>query len=700
VADWAAVRRIGAAETRPDAPYPGPRPFLRTEQDRFFGRAIESRALAEFWQDNRIVLAVGPAASGKTSLLHAGVLPILTRNGAHVLPPGRVSGGSTFPGAALPKHNPFTLALLRSWSSGEAPTRLVDLTVRDFIRAYAQCHSGLLYAAIDQVDDLPADLSPRQAHRDAFLAELADAVEAESRLHLLLLAREDGAHMISAKLERAARFELGALTRPGAIEAVTGPVVGTGRSFADEAAEKLVTDLQTSRIVVINGAERHVRSDRVEPSLLQAVCASLWDSLPSDTERITIRDVRLFGDVDRALAAHCSRVVASVADNFSRQVAWVRNWLLRTFITELGTRGMAYEGVVETAGLPNTIARALEDEHLLSVELRSGSRWYELLADRLIQPLRDAVDELPPVVDPADYLAAAERALARGELDVAQRYAEATLRGSADTDLRLHAEMESLLGNIAAERGESAEAKAEAESHYRAAARLFETLRDTPAVASQLAAVGQMLIAQERPEDALDELRAAIDRMPSDPVIQTDLAVALWQLGERNAAVAVLTAVLAMDGGSTVALRARGEILADLGEARQAMLDLDRVTLESRPSTRAARGLALAKLGDQSSANLEVDDAVAEAPWNGAVLLHAARAKALNGDDDAAEELARRAVDANDPGLPPYHREVALQLAGHKHGNSRAKLVAPGSIATGSCRRSAWMRVRAGRGKR
>jgi tetratricopeptide (TPR) repeat protein len=330
---------------------------------------------------------------------------------------------------------------------------------------------------------------------------------------------------------------------------------------------------------------------------------------------------------------------------------------------------------VETAAAQNEIARALADRHLLSVTLRASSRWYELLADRLIQPLRDAVDELPPAAAaPEGYLAAAERALARGELDVARRYAGLTLRGSPDTDLRLRAETESLLGNIAAERGEAAEAKVEAESHHRASARLFETLRDTPAVAGQLAAVGQMLIDQQRPEDALEELRAAIDRMPGDPVIQTDLALALWWLGESHAAVAVLTAVLALDGGNTVALRARGEILADLGQADRAMLDLDRVTLEERPSTRAARGLALAKLGDRSGANLDVDDAVAEAPWNGAVLLHAARAKALNGDENAAEELARRAVDANDPGLPTYHREVALQLAGHKHGNSQAKL--------------------------
>ena len=92
-----------------------------------------------------------------------------------------------------------------------------------------------------------------------------------------------------------------------------------------------------------------MRDDRVEPSLLQAVCAQLWDSLPTDSERISIRDVRLFGDADKALAAHCGRVIAAVADDFDRQVAGIRHWLLRTFITELSTRGMAYQGVAETA---------------------------------------------------------------------------------------------------------------------------------------------------------------------------------------------------------------------------------------------------------------------------------------------------------------------------------------------------------------
>jgi tetratricopeptide (TPR) repeat protein len=602
-------------------------------------------------------------------------MPILGRQGEHVLPPGRVSGGTAFPSAALPEHNPYTLALLRSWSPDEVPARLVDLSIQVFVRGRAPSRN-VLYAAIDRVDDLLADPGPRRHYRDKFLAELAAALAGEPRLHLLLLGREDGADLVSRELGRAVRFDLPPLTRRGAIQAVTGPVAGTRRSFAEDAPAKLIADLLTSRVVVAGGPGRQFGNDQVEPSLLQAVCRSLWDALPPDAGRITMRDVRLFGDADKALAAYCGRIIATVADDFDYPVAWIRQWLLRTFITDLGTRGMAHEGLTETSGAPNSIARALADKHLLSAVPRSGSRWYELLADRLIQPLRNATDELPPAVHPTEYLDSAERALARGELDLAQRYAEATSRVASDNDLRLHAEVQSLLGDIAAERGESAAAKGEAEDHYRAAARLFEALHDTPAVASMLAATGQMLVAQDRREDALSEFIAAADRVPSDPVIHTDLALALWGLGKIDAAVAVLDTVLVKDGGNTLALRARGEILADRGDPRRAMLDLDRVTLDEKPATRAARGLALARLGDQSGANLEVDDAVAEAPRNGAVLLHAARAKSLTGDEGAAEELARRAVDARGPGLPPYHREVALQLAGQnqKHGNSRAKL--------------------------
>lgn len=641
-----------------ERPYPGSRPFRETEQDRFFGRSADAATLAELWRANRLTVAVGPVASGKTSLLHAGVFPLVAGKRLDVLPAGRISYGSTFHFAALPEHNPYTLALLKSWSPGETVTRLVGVSIYDFIRRRAERHDAAILAPIDQAEELLVDSGPRWTYRQRFLSELARAMQDEPRLHLLLVVREEALPIFSDLLGNGAMLHVRPLTPQSALEAATGPVADTGRSYATGAAERLIMDLQTSRIDLSGGGQWHMADDHIEPSLLQVACVSLWDSLPSDMKVITARDVRIYCDIDMALAAYCGRIITMVADYHDLSAASLRSWLLDTFVTELGTRGTAYEGMTDTAGMPNAVVHALEDRHLLSAQLRSNSRWYELLSDRLIEPLHQAADERPTSVNPVEHLRSAERALALGELDVAERYAQESLRTSSNTDFRLRAEVGSLLGSLARER----EKPAEAVDRYRDAASLFEAVQDTGAVASQLAAVGQTLLAQGRPADAVDELRAAVGRMPNDPVMQTELALALWQLGEGGAAVAVLTTVLGINGGNPEALRARGEILADLGDARDAMRDLDRVPLQNRPSARAARGLAFAQLGEYSAASQEIADAIAEAPRNGPVLLYAARAMALSGDEFKAGELARRAVDAADPVLPAQHREVALQL--------------------------------------
>ena len=640
-------------------PYVGARPFQQADRWWFCGREPEIKALADLWRANRLTVLLGPAAGGKTSLLQAGVLPLVSGQRYEVLPPGRVSYGTTFPAAALPEHNPYTLALLRSWTPGEAPSRLVSLTVEEFVRRRAERHDRTILAVIDQAEELLVDSGPRQGHRRRFFAELTAAMATVPRFHLLMMLREGALGPVASALGSGARCELKPLAPQNAFKAVTAPVAGTGRTYEAEAAEEIVTAVQTSRIVSARGEERYVVDEGVQPELLQVVCARLWDALPADCALITKRDVRRYGSANHVLAAHCGRIIAAVADEHDMPTSRLRSWLLATFITELGTRGRAYEGVTDTAGMPNTVIRALEDRHLLTAELRSGARWYELLSDRLIEPLRlSSAEEQPPTADAAGYLRTAERALAIAELDRATKYAQASLRAAAGTDLRLRAEAGSFLGNVAYER----EKPGEAEAHYRNAARLYGTVGDTGAVARQLAAAGQMLLAQGRLAEAVDELRAAVERLPNDPAMKTELGQALWQLGQGQAAVAVLNSVLGVDGGNSEALRARGEILAYLGEPRSALVDLNRVKLHDRPSARAARGLALAELGDHSAAGQEIKDALAEAPRNGPVLLYAARATALGGDKAGAKELAMRAVDASDPSLSSPHRHSTLEL--------------------------------------
>jgi tetratricopeptide (TPR) repeat protein len=310
--------------------------------------------------------------------------------------------------------------------------------------------------------------------------------------------------------------------------------------------------------------------------------------------------------------------------------------------------------------MPNTVARSLVDRHLLASEHRSSTRWYQLLNDRLIEPLRHASlkGAVPPTAN--DHLAVARRQLALGEVDAALEHAKRALHGQPT--LRMQAEAEALLANIAYEQGEPTEAL----PHYREATSLLQAAGDTAAAVSCMAAVGQVLLTLGRFREAVAEFRIAVGIAPNTPALQTQFALALWQIGEGEAAVAILNDVLGANPGNREALRARGEILADLGDARRAMLDLERQSVRDRASTQAAHGLALARLGDYSGATKEIDAAIETAPRHGRVRLYAARASKLSGDMASTMEQASLALDATNPPLSPSHREVAMKLTRDK----------------------------------
>jgi hypothetical protein len=73
-------------------PYVGLRPFGRDEEDLFFGRDRETRDLCSLVVAHPIVLLYAASGAGKSSLLNAGLIPLLEQRGYDVLPPARVSG--------------------------------------------------------------------------------------------------------------------------------------------------------------------------------------------------------------------------------------------------------------------------------------------------------------------------------------------------------------------------------------------------------------------------------------------------------------------------------------------------------------------------------------------------------------------------------------------------------------------------------
>jgi len=667
---------VGATDGGKDQlPYVGLRPYRREDDWRFAGRDTEITEITTRWRASRVTVLSGPPGAGKTSLLQAGVLPRLGLLRVQALPVGRPARISAFPIAALPEqHNPYTLAVLSGWSPADSATRLASLTLRDFLRGIPLRADGdgtpqPVFAAIDQAEKLFLDPTRPASTLRAFFDELAEALADQPRLRLLLSIRDDALgdlRLFHHDLGDPAVYALESLALDAAVLAARQPAERAGYAFSPGVAEELVSNISGDEPAGLtkqpDGGDAAYPGD-VEPALLQAVCAGLWAALPGQERVIGFGLLRQYGNVPRLLTDFCLRAVRTVADEHRVPVTGLLSWLGRNFITEAGTRGTVAEGKAETAGMPNAIARALEDWHVLRAFRRTGQRWYELQHDCLVGPVRQA--SLEPggagraaPSTPAEQLRAAEVALADGELALAERLAADAARSTADTDLRLRAEAESLLGNVAHARSQPAKA----ETRYRHAAALFEALQDTSAVAGLLAAIGQTLLAQGRAAEAVDKLQAAIRRIPNDLTVQTELGRALWLQGQHAAAVAVLTGVLTMDGHAPNALRARGEILADLGEAEKALRDLDRVRRPRRPTVQAARALALATLRRRSAADEEIGAALSDAPDNGQVLLYAARVGELGGDRTMAADLARRAEAADNPALPPHQLAQARRL--------------------------------------
>jgi len=237
----------GGAES---SPYVGDRPFTREDAGSFFGRTAECEELVSRWRGHRLTVLSGTSGAGLTSLVRAGVVPRVAGPAIEVLPVGRITAGSTFPIAALPEHNPHTLALLGAWSPSEPQTKLAGLTLVDFLRkrwrytrhtdAYGRVVG--MFSAIDQVEELVTGQVDGGRFSERFIEELAEALREIPELHVLLCVRRDYKGELIARLAAGgctvdAQFELRSLSPATALDAVRLPLAGTGRSFAPGIAE-------------------------------------------------------------------------------------------------------------------------------------------------------------------------------------------------------------------------------------------------------------------------------------------------------------------------------------------------------------------------------------------------------------------------------------------------------------------------------
>ena len=573
-------------------PYVGLRPYGRADGPNFFGRSREIRAVSNLWLANRLLVVYGASGIGKTSLIQAGVLPLFRAAGADrdavVLPVGQLPHDTAYPARPLRGRRQHEFALLSAWSPQTGPRELVGMSLVDLLRKLPEATDKYgdplpLLAVIDQFEELFVPRAGAAEQVDDFLRTLAEAIDKVPSLHLLISIREDSvAHLLPYETRIAghsrARFQVGGLTPPNALLAVTGPVRATTRSFAPGVAERLVDDLRTVTFTDGVGDSIPVVGEAVEPAALQVVCEQLWATLPPNAGIITTAHLNDRGDVDQLLLDFCRAAVHATAREHGIEESEIWAWLTRTFVTDAGRRGTVYEGVTSTGGLPNEVAQELVDRRVLRAEVRAGSRWYELLHDRLIVPIRAgastarALDVEPDMRDrtPVNYLRTAETAFAHGDYELAERYAREGLAITATDDPHGRREALFFLGRIAA-----AQDDPRAEEYFRDAERFFQLPRDARAISRLQLELGRLYLSQHHLLRAQTALEQALRGPGDDPAVRIELARVLRAAGHPGAALGYLQNVLTLQPDHVEGLIERGLAYAAMNRIADAQADLN-----------------------------------------------------------------------------------------------------------------------------
>ncbi|WP_067970774.1 nSTAND1 domain-containing NTPase [Nocardiopsis trehalosi] len=310
------------------APYRGLEPFTTGDARWFHGRREVVDAVVDKMRRHRLVLLLGPSGAGKSSLVQAGVVPALADGG---LPgsdrwlPVVVRPGRDLVAALEEADLPVTA------SGGLGPAvdrRLADEPGRDRVVLVVDQFEELLTHRPGTPEggrrppsspsgDAPADAGASTtttaaaeqtgAERGAaFAEELAAAVEADARLSVVLVMRNDFYPRLAEAHPGLLQAAVpGSVNIPAQLTAaelraiITRPALDAGARLEDGLCERIIADLRDA------DPDRRTSATLLPP--LQLALAHLWERRTDG--RLTHDAYQRIGAVTGSLAAWCNSAV-------------------------------------------------------------------------------------------------------------------------------------------------------------------------------------------------------------------------------------------------------------------------------------------------------------------------------------------------------------------------------------------------------
>jgi WD40 repeat protein/serine/threonine protein kinase len=384
--EWIATRVIADLDNSASvggsdrAPYLGLTPFSTGDAARFVGRETEVDSFVNRLRQRPLQVVVGPSGAGKTSFIHAGVLPALPTSWRTVtLRPGAAPIAAL---AARLATADLSVAALRAAleSTPATAAALVAQTVT----------TGTLVIVIDHLEEL-FTLCPSSDERLRFAAAVAElSASTDAPIRVIGAIRDDFLMNLDALAPLRAMLSpavvlLGNPTRDALVRIVVEPARRAGYALSDP-------ELATDMVAVV--------ADRPGAlALLSFTAARLWELRDRRFRQLTRNAYDAMGGIGGALGRHAEETL----DGLSADEQRLAREIFRHLVTSEGTRALV-TGTELRQRLSTSRADALIDKlvaaRLLAVSDSSGEAHVEVIHDALIdawprlqQWVREDVDD-------------------------------------------------------------------------------------------------------------------------------------------------------------------------------------------------------------------------------------------------------------------------------------------------------------------
>jgi hypothetical protein len=320
-------------QSRTAPPFPGLRPFSKRDHEYFFGREAQKYALYLLLTRNHFISVVGSSGSGKSSIVRAGLLPMLEDEDAS-------SGGNVWQYTTMrPGRDPIERLARALAKVSMKETDPLFVARRDRLAAVLRAsRDGISEAlaqtapegaaqfviVVDQFEELFRYLSAgaqanrietakRREEATNFVQLLLAATRSyDSRIRVIITMRSDfigdcaNFHGLP-EVVSAAQFLVPSLTRDQREEAIREPIKRSGATIDSELVERLLNDSN---------------EELDQLPVLQHCLARLWmragaaeASAPADSSpvrHLTELDYKNIGGLAGALSGHADEILGSL----------------------------------------------------------------------------------------------------------------------------------------------------------------------------------------------------------------------------------------------------------------------------------------------------------------------------------------------------------------------------------------------------